>query len=117
MYHRICWLCEPLGFEEYRLYTDYTGRARTEICYTPASVSRGVDITLNFLLDRNELIELIKLDGKCNLGSCIASQSPTPHIQSKGFFDIQVNSSCGLIFLLSSSSLMFRVTWSPVVIH
>jgi len=45
-----------------------------ETCGTPACISRGVDsspstITLNFLLEMNELISLIKLDEKCNLDS------------------------------------------------
>jgi len=46
-------------------------------------MSRGVDRTLNFLLERNELISLIKLDEKCNLDSLYSK--PGCHVVSKAF--------------------------------
>jgi len=71
--------------------------SRRELCDTPVCISRGVDsspstITLNFLLERRDLISLIKLDENCNLDSLYSKPVPC---SVKGFFDIEENRSRG----------------------
>jgi hypothetical protein len=59
-----------------------------EPCATPACISPGVDssastITLNFLLERNELVSPIKLDEKCSLGTLY--NKPVCYVLSNSF--------------------------------
>jgi len=59
-----------------------------EPCDTPACLFRGLDsslstISLNILLERNTLINLIKLEEKCNLDSL--HSKPGCHVVSKAF--------------------------------
>jgi hypothetical protein len=73
-----------------------------EPCSTPACKSRGMDslpstITLNFLLERNELVSLIMLDKKCNLDRC--------HVMPKAFLISKKTAAVDI------SLLKFRVMW------
>jgi len=95
----------------YRLYRIGDG---TELRGTPACISRGVDsspstITLNFLLERNELVSLIKLNEKCNSDSLCSK--PGCHVVSDAF-SISKKTAAANIFLLK-----FRVTWSVRLMH
>jgi hypothetical protein len=67
----------------YRLYRVWT---RTEPFGTPACISRGeysspTTVIPNLLLEKNELISLIKLDEKCNLDSLYSK--PECYVVSK----------------------------------
>jgi hypothetical protein len=70
------------------IYKVFRIGARTKLCGTPAYISRGVDIlsssvTVNFLLESNDIISLIMLAEKCNLeGLC---NNPGCHVVSKAF--------------------------------
>jgi hypothetical protein len=69
---------------------------------TPASVSQGMDILpsaviLNFLLERNGLINLIMLTKMCNLYNLYSK--PECHVVSRVFFNIQEYRGHGYIII------------------
>jgi hypothetical protein len=66
-------------------------------------------ITLNFLLEMNELIKLIKMGEKCTLKSLYSKQGC--HVISK-VFSISKKTAAVDILLLK-----FKVTWSVSLMH
>jgi hypothetical protein len=82
-----------------------------EPCGIPSCVCQGMDIlsstvSLNYLLERNELISLIKVDIKCNLDTLYSK--PGCHVVSKiskkpAAVDLQL--------------LKFRVMWCISLMH
>jgi len=85
------------------MYKLYNVGARTEPCVTPACVFLGVESlpsteTLDFLLDRYELMSLIKLVGNCNFDSSYSKSRC--HVVSKAFLIISKNTAAVDILLL-----------------
>jgi len=85
------------------------GRGQDGTCGTPFYISWGKDIspwtiTLNFLLERNEPVSLIKVDEKCNFDSLC--NKPGFQVESKAF-SISKNTAAVDMLLLK-----FKVTWS-----
>jgi hypothetical protein len=90
------------------MYRLYRIGDRTEPCGTPACISRSVDsssstITLNFLLEKNELISSIKLDEKCNSDNLFSN--PESHVVSNSFLISKKTAAVDVL-------LKFQVTWS-----
>jgi hypothetical protein len=85
-----------------------------EPCGTPASIYLGVDNspsteTLNFLLDKKELITLIKLAKNSNLYNLYSK--PVCHVVSKDSLTSKNTAAVGIL------SLKLRVMWSASLIH
>jgi len=104
-------LCDLLYCPLRRLYRVGT---RTEPWGTAACITRGVDsspsnITLNFLLEKNELISLIKLDEKCNSDSLYSK--PGCHVVSNAFSISKKTAAVDILLL------KFKVTWSVSLMH
>ena len=96
------------------MYKLYNIGFRTKPWGTPACISLGFDIsplteTLNFLLERNELISLTMLTEKCNLSNVY--RKPGCQVVSKAF-SISKNSAA-----VESLLLKFKVTWSVSLMH